>query len=83
MHVVANIVEDYDLLINKGDILRVIGSGGQPELIIVCPMCGNKTSGRHRYDPVTISLTPSIVHNKSLGGCGYHGYLINGVFTEC
>jgi len=83
MNIAANIVDDYDLLIDKGDILQVVGLNGQSELIIVCPACGQKTSGRHLYNPETVSLTPSIVHDKKLGGCGYHGYLTNGIFTEC
>lgn len=87
MNQIATLVYDYDLLLNKGDIMQVVGEGGLPELIIVCPNCGQKSSGRHRYNPDTVSLTPSIVHNvkndEGVEQCGYHGFLTNGIFTEC
>lgn len=81
MNIPLNLVDDNDLLLNKGDGL-IFTDGDKLGLIIVCPKCGKKTSGRHIYNKETRSLTPSIVHNQELGGCGYHGYLTNGVFTE-
>ncbi len=29
------------------------------------------------------TLNPSIIHDKKLGGCGWHGYLTDGVFRPC
>lgn len=86
MNIPLNLVEDHLLLLNKGDGL--VFQFAPPDddkygLIIVCPKCGRATAGRHIYNKETKSLTPSIVHNKDLGGCGYHGFLTNGVFTEC
>jgi hypothetical protein len=56
-------------------------------LVWCCPKCGQNTATanghKHVFNPKTNSLTPSIVHNKDLGGCGYHGFLINGIFKEC
>lgn len=33
--------------------------------------------------PDAVTLTPSIHHTPQHGGCGWHGYLTNGVFTPC
>ena len=56
-------------------------------LVWCCPKCGEATATsnghKHVYDPATQSLTPSIVHSAALGGCGWHGFLTNGIFTEC
>jgi hypothetical protein len=81
----ARIVEDVDDLVNPGDILPVTGRGGFPQLIIICPGCGQKSAsaGNHKYDKETISYHPSIVHDTSLGGCGWHGWLTNGEFKQC
>lgn len=60
----------------------VVENNGKLQLILCCPGCG-KTSGSagsHVYDPITQSYHPSIVHNPTLGGCGYHGWLRNGIF---
>lgn len=35
-------------------------------------------------DPLTgagLTLSPSIHHDTDLGGCGWHGHLVNGVFA--
>lgn len=80
-----NLVDDFDKLLNRGDAIVVIGNGGRRQLVIVCPGCGKNSAsqGKHEYNDETHSYTPSIVHNKDLGGCGWHGCLTNGVFTEC
>jgi methyl coenzyme M reductase beta subunit len=31
----------------------------------------------------TLTLSPSIFRNPAKGGCGWHGYLENGVFRSC
>ncbi len=81
-----NLVEDNNLLVNPGDALPVFNPTlGWTQLIIVCPGCG-KISGsarKHKFNVETNTYTPSIVHDKNLGGCGWHGSLINGEFTEC
>ncbi len=85
MEIKLNIVEDIDECQRKGDAVIVIGRNDLKQLIICCPQCG-KTSGsagNHVYNEETKSYTPSIVHNKELGGCGYHGWLKNGVFSNC
>jgi len=33
--------------------------------------------------PSTVTLSPSIFHTAERGGCGWHGYLTNGVFAPC
>lgn len=33
--------------------------------------------------PETVSLSPSILHSVERGGCGWHGYLTNGVLAPC
>lgn len=81
----ANIVSDQEHLINRGDIFPITGNNGLPQLAIVCPGCGkvSASAGKHIYDAQTVSYHPSIVHNKSKGGCGWHGWLRNGEFTNC
>ncbi len=80
-----NLVDDIDNVINPGDATMVIGNHGLLQLIICCPGCGRNSAsaGDHVYNKETQSYTPSIVHNKDLGGCGWHGYLTNGEFKEC
>jgi len=54
-------------------------------LIICCPKCGKSSAGPHTYDPDTKTLHPSIVCNSITDEgvkCDYHGWLINGVFSE-
>lgn len=85
MEIPLNIVDDHDLLINKGDACIVGGNGGLTQLIIVCPGCGKASAsrGKHVYNRETQSYTPSIVHDTNYGGCGWHGWLTNGIFKEC
>ena len=80
-----NIVEEHEQLLNKGDALIVIGRNKNLQLIIVCPGCGkvSASAGNHIYDQDTQTYTPSIVHSKNLGGCGWHGWLTKGDFKEC
>jgi hypothetical protein len=62
-------------------------------LVWCCPQCGKPATSvdkkdkdgnfigkAHSYNPETKTLSPSIVHDKKLGGCGYHGWLRNGIF---
>jgi hypothetical protein len=54
-------------------------------LIICCPKCGKTSTGPHTYTPATKTLHPSIVCNSITDEgikCTYHGWLINGVFSE-
>lgn len=85
MIIPLNLVEDDELLLNKGDALIIQGNGGLTQLIIVCPGCGQRSGsrGKHVYDRATRSYTPSIVHDPKYGGCGWHGWLTNGEFKKC
>jgi len=80
-----NLVDDNDKLLNKGDAMIYIGRENRKQLVIVCPECGrvSASAGNHSYNEETKTYHPSIVHNKDLGGCGWHGWLRNGEFTEC
>lgn len=83
--ITLNIVDDFEKLVNKGDAIIVFNKQlGWNQLVIVCPNCGKMSgsAGKHKFDSETKSYTPSIVHDKSLGGCGWHGNLTNGVFTN-
>jgi len=80
------IVDDDEKLLNKGDAIIIFNPDlGYEQLILVCPGCGktSASAGKHRYNRDTMSYTPSIVHDSKLGGCGWHGYLTNGVFKPC
>jgi len=84
MNIKLNLVDDIENLVNKGDAHIVFNKElGWEQLIIVCPNCGKQSAsaGKHKFNRDTLSYTPSIVHNKKLGGCGWHGYLTNGVFV--
>lgn len=81
-----NLVDDTDDLLNKGDAYKIFNEVlGWHQLAIVCPGCGKVSfsAGKHCYNEATMSYTPSIVHEPTKGGCGWHGYLTNGVFKPC
>ena len=59
-------------------------SDGTKGLILCCPNCGRASSsstGNPKYNEATQTVTPSIIHDKALGGCGWHGHLKNGKFV--
>jgi hypothetical protein len=94
-----NLVNDIDKVINPGDalIVCVMKKGANKDmlvstgiidyyqLIICCPQCGKNSGskGNHRYNKEIQTYHPSIIHNKKLGGCGWHGWLKNGEFIKC
>ena len=75
------------------------GFAGVPGYILTCPGCGQQSGlYLHPPDPGTprwtvtagdpartegLTLSPSIHHTTAQGGCGWHGYLRDGVFTPC
>jgi hypothetical protein len=63
-----------------------------------CPGCGSRSwlaltddnpgprwtvTAGDPAQPATVSLSPSILHAVERGGCGWHGYLTNGVLAPC
>ena len=71
--------EDFIQFTNMGSDV-VIG------LIFRCPGCKqpiNIGEKGWKVDSSTISATPSIVHDKDKGGCGWHGHLKNGELNPC
>lgn len=64
-----------DLL--PGEAIQVIQEG-RLGLILCCPYCGKPASGRHIWNPETQTLSPSIIHDP----CGWHGFLVNGKFSN-
>lgn len=53
-------------------------------LMLCCPSCGRasaSSTGNHKYNPETKTVTPSIIHDTKLGGCGWHGFLRDGKFS--
>ena len=80
-----NIVDDDEKLLNRGDAIVITNEQlGYEQLAIVCLGCGkiSASAGRHRFNRETLSVTPSIVHHKLKGGCGWHGVLKNGIFKS-
>jgi transposase len=78
-----NLVEDIEDVKNPADGMVVIDKDNNVyHLIWICPSCGQRTTGKHKYDRATRSLHPSIVHNLDLGGCGWHGWLTDGLFKD-
>jgi len=89
-NVKLNLLEDIDDVKKSGDAIMAYGyhtkSGKKIlQLIICCPQCGktSASAGNHIYNRKTQTYHPSIVHNVELGGCGWHGWLRNGVFISC
>lgn len=74
----------YEL--KKGECIVVdYNDNGRLGLIMCCPRCGETSASKdqkHTFNRETFSYTPSIIHDVELGGCGYHGYLTNGIFTD-
>lgn len=84
-----NLVSDIDDVVKPGDACTVTGKHKKTgkvitQLIICCPRCGtiSASRGNHIYISNNKSYHPSIVHDVNYGGCGWHGWLKNGVFTE-
>jgi len=79
-----NLVTGNEQLLNRGDA-RVVTKNGLTQLVIACPRCGvvSASRGKHVYNKKTQTYKPSIVHDIKFGGCGWHGWLTNGEFTEC
>jgi hypothetical protein len=78
-----NLVENIDDVKNRADGMVVFyRTDNTYQLIWICPACGQRTTGKHKYDKETKSLHPSIVHDLTLGGCGFHGWLTNGWFKD-
>lgn len=79
--------EGPEIPCKPGDARIIRAKEGHLSLVWVCPKCGQLVSTadghKHVYNPETKSLTPSIVCAKEKGGCGYHGFLTNGIFNEC
>ncbi len=90
MNIKLNIVKHIDYINKKGDAILMVGKHSETgkqiiQLAICCPNCGavSASAGNHIFNEKTKSYHPSIVHDKELGGCGWHGWLTNGVFTTC
>lgn len=94
----ARIVEDIDADgAQPGDVEPLAYGGVVWGYGFACPGCGSKsylaldeenppprwsvTAGDIRK-PDAVSLSPSILHDRSKGGCGWHGYLTRGIFTS-
>lgn len=65
--------------LKPGEAIQVM-QDGKLGLILCCPVCGKSASGNHQWDAETKTLTPSIVHD--IDGCGWHGHLTNGKFSN-
>jgi hypothetical protein len=87
-----------DAELEPGDVaLFECADGTVEDLAIACPGCGRRSSlplvagYRSRWTvtggdvraPASLTLSPSIWHRIEDGGCGWHGYLRNGVFEPC
>ena len=94
--VAVNIVNTFDELKNPGDLFYTIDKEDKiVGFIEMCP-CGCATIGAVTFDTGSLeqkspkwkwngnkekpTVTPSI---RRIGGCGWHGYLTNGVFKSC
>jgi len=80
--------------LNDGEyvILTRNGSDDKCGIVFKCPGCQealavdnmDEPGNPHwRIDFESLSAKPSIYHLRNGHGCGWHGYLTNGVFTSC
>lgn len=92
---VVDDIDDDD--VRPGDV-EVRGSTAAYGYAYACAGCGGRSWLAIREDdpgprwvvtagdwrrPETVSLSPSIFHAPTHGGCGWHGYLICGIFEPC
>lgn len=79
---------------NPGDGRYATREEVPTDIIYRCPGCGEIVFCTLKPDPRTPAwemtgtreaptLSPSIIHDKAKGGCGWHGWLRDGVFREC
>lgn len=95
----ARLVADIDADgAQPGDVEALAIDGRVWGYGFACPGCGSKSflaldaenppprwavTGGDVANPATVTLAPSIFHTAERGGCGWHGYLTNGVFAPC
>jgi hypothetical protein len=86
INIPLNLIDHCDELIKPGDASEY-DDHGVIKLCWCCPKCGMATTTAnghtHIWNRETKSLKPSIIHAKELGGCGWHGFLTNGMFKGC
>jgi hypothetical protein len=85
MDVKFEVVDSDDLLTEPGRAVIFEYPDKTLGLMLCCPNCGKasaSSTGNHKYNPATQTVTPSIIHDTKLGGCGWHGYLREGKFTS-
>lgn len=73
--------------LKPGEGIRFIDNkcpkGRKIKLILCCPNCGRVSSKPNLYIPETKTLSPSIIcGDQKVTGCGWHGWLKNGIFTN-
>ena len=87
MKLPVTIVKDISEATEPGSIEPRHIDGVLQGYAIRCPGCNNESwlpvRGKSGWvsiseDPITIN--PSVFHTKEAGGCGWHGYLKNGVW---
>ena len=66
--------------LNPGEVMEYERKDGSLGLILACPQCGYPGSGPHIWNPITQTLTPSLICGNE--GCGYHGHLTHGYFDK-
>lgn len=84
-------IQHHSELKNPGDFQFY---GGFQGMVICCPGCGEMSAlpFRPRTEPpswdwdgdrINPTLTPSVLHTKEKGGCGWHGWLTKGEWVSC
>lgn len=80
-----------DLLPHEYMTTGIHGKEGNSGLVYKCPGCGDPvfitsmpdSKPRWDIDYKVLTAKPSIIHDKEKGGCGWHGWLINGELKPC
>lgn len=95
----ARVVADIDAEDTQPGDIEVRGAGHDAGgYAFACPGCGARSwlaigpdnpsprwvvTAGDVARPDTVTLSPSILHATERGGCGWHGYLTNGVLSPC
>lgn len=79
--------------LKPGEYIFLVNTSDQPcAIIFKCPGCMEPihiATKTHKEEPgwsidfEKLTASPSILHKRNDKGCGWHGYLVEGVLTPC
>lgn len=79
----------YDLLPHEYIFFGKLDGGERIGMVFKCPGCQEPLGIQSHSEPKwtidfeKLTAKPSILHDKTKGGCGWHGYLTDGELITC